>query len=232
MNPTALRQRLALACVIAVGAACGEVGTPSGTGSTTTPIESSELGEDQKPDTTKSSTHDFGTQVGSEGFWGCIITSIDEVDGSELVPDTTEAADKMATRLTSGWTLSLDIVDRGTEEGGLWVDTPSRYALVKTDGCGNYIEARTTGLLDRGDSSVAVDGRLALSADTTAVNLAAPSTDDDVRAAWGDPSSAVLSYLEVDAELDADVLVGVVRHAECPESTCLGEDLALLVGTR
>jgi len=231
VNPNVLRQRLALACVIALGAACGEVGAPIGTGSTT-PVESSDIGDDQRPDTTKSSTHDFGTQVGSEGIWGCIITSIDEIDGSELVPGTTEASDKMVTRLTSGWALTLDVFGSGTEEGGLWVDTPTRYALVKTDGCGDYVEARTTGLLDRGDASVAVDGRLALSADRAAVNLAAPSLDDDVRAAWGEPSSADLAYLEVDAELDGLDLVGVVRHAECPESTCLGEDLALLVGTR
>lgn len=231
MSPNVLRQRLALACVIAFGAACGEVGTPSGTGSTT-PVESSDLGDDQRPDTTKSSTQDFGTQVGSEGFWGCTITSMDEIDGSELVPGTTESAEKMVTRLTSGWALSYDIVGGGIEEGGLWVDTPTRYALVKTDGCGDYVDARTTGLLDRGDTSVAVDGRLALSADATAVNLAAPSLDDDVRAAWGDPSSGDLAYLEIDAELDGVELVGVVRHAECPESTCLGEDLAVLVGTR
>ncbi len=235
-NPIPSRFRFAPAClaVASLAAGCGEVDV---SGTPTTPGTTIDDGGGSDPTgLTGPTTRGFGTQVGSEGFWGCSVTARTEHAVNALVPGSEQSAEKAAGDLTGGWSLVHDLIGFGTEEGALFVDLPSTYTLVETDGdCGSYVEARVTGLLDRSERSIAVAGLMVLSADTRALRLAAPSSDGDVREAWGEPAGADLSYLRVDASLDADgtMVTGSVSHADCLTQSCAQlDELALFAGNR
>lgn len=238
-NPISSRYRFAFACmaVASLAAGCGEVDVP-GTPTTPTPDTTTidDGGGSDPSGLTGPTTRGFGTQVGSEGFWGCVVTSRTDHAVDALLPGGDQTAEKSALGLTGGWSLIHDLVGLGTEGGALYVDPPSTYTLVETDGdCGSYVEARVTGLLDRSEHSVAVAGLMILSADTSELRLAAPSSDADVREAWGDPAGADLTYLRVDASLDADgtMITGAVAHADCLTQTCAElDELALFAGNR
>lgn len=214
-------------------AACEDTGSPAGTGSTTEYGDTTD-GRPGNTDPTDTGTrHPFGTQVGSEGFWGCVITTRTAVAAEELVPGTSSRAGKLAEDTAGQWVLDYSLTAGGTARGTLWVDAATDFTVVETDSCGSYVEARVTAILERDGADIAVDGLLALSADETAFRLAALSTDADVEEVWGTPPSASLGFLRVDGKLSGDAVSGSVSHADCLLATCTEQkELALYAGSR
>ena len=77
--------------------ACEDTQSPS-TSSTTGSGETSPSAITSGVEETQT-TLDLGTQVGSEGFWGCVITKATEVGSDALVPGTDQRLEKVTQQL-------------------------------------------------------------------------------------------------------------------------------------
>ena len=214
--------------------ACEDTQSPS-TSSTTGSGETSPSAITSGVEETQT-TLDLGTQVGSEGFWGCVITKATEVGSDALVPGTDQRLEKATQHLAGEWQLTLDVFEESPVDGALWVEAGQPALQVETDGaCGSYLMVQVEAVLDREESSVAMVGWAAFSATEYGLRLSAPSNDDAAQDVWGRPSSRSLAYLRLDASLaptDVD-LVGTIQHAACLTTSCAEQkDLALFVGNR
>lgn len=169
--------------------------------------------------TTPTATSSFGTQVGSEGFWGCTITAVTPIPRDELPPGFDRTAMEVAEELLGSWVVALDLGE-GAQEGDLHM-VSDQAAWVETEGdCGPYL------LLGVGAElslpalpPIPLEGLLGARVDDAALALASPADADAVQAVVGEPPFAG-AFLRIDAVVDVEALVGDVGWADCPRGTC------------
>lgn len=211
-------------------AACDGVEVSSGAPSTT------EVGSTTDPIVGTKGTNNFGTQVGSEGFWGCSVQSRLSLAATEDVPGFGVSAEDLAADRLGTWPVDLLPEDTQALEAGVLELGPAvAYTLVTLEGgCEPYLEVELRGTLARG-SNAAVDmrGLLATNDTEAGLRMVAPSVDDDAVLSWGPPPTSGTAWLRVDADLDAFDLQGDVAWADCVETTCANvAPLGTLEGSR
>ncbi len=186
-------------------------------------------------------TDSLGTQVGSEGFWGCDLDDTEPVYPGTLLPSFASPPEEVALPRIGEWLLELGSPDTtgATTTGGLSLVDEGTYVWFDVKdgpGCQDYLAILVSGTMRRGsDPALPVAGYLAVRPDAGKVALAATGDLDPWRQSWGEPAFGTSDDLEwhLDADIAPTSLTGSVAWTDCPEADCPNEDpLATVMATR
>ncbi len=186
-------------------------------------------GADTDPDTTQ------GTQVGSEGFWGCPIDGMEPLDPYDPLPDFGIPAE-LADSALGGWSLSLTPTGKSAAPGTLSQAAVS-WSLVRSHApCADHVVVGVSGTVDLDGAKLGATGYLGLRPGEAAYLLTLDDPSEAVATEWGLPAPPAgqdafrLSLAVADAKV-----TGVGAFAACgpTEVACAGASAALdVVGTR
>jgi hypothetical protein len=211
------------ASVLAIGSiACGSAGF-SGTDLDTADVADSGLGW--------ASTWSDGTQVGSEGLWGCTVESRTVID-ADAVPEGFDASPADLTAPFLG-RYEGEVFDVGSEvySGSLTTGSVSafeRVDVVEQDGCEDYIRVEIVGNLSAGAFvSGSVGGPLGLRPDASRLALVANLTDleGSARPILFAPADMDITTLTVSGDITATSLAGTMWFLGCSSGACITDDV-------
>jgi hypothetical protein len=173
----------------------------------------------------------FGTQVGSEGFWGCTITSAEAISG-DVIPEgfVSPVADIVAAH-TGVWPLQFTSAEGTSAPVDLEL-VGLRASWITLDGdCAPYLAVELGAQLRTDAVAISLPGQLAAQPDAAAFALSVPADREGVQAAFGAPSFDEPAWLQVDAALDPTTLMGDVRYGRCADG-CPVDELGRVDGAR
>lgn len=196
------------------------VGCPDGDGAGFTSGTSRDTGT-PRDSGTFDETSGMGTQVGSEGFWGCPIERVDPLDGTTDVPAIGGSPQALTARLVGEWPLqirdetggevtaaTLGLVDLGSY---LWVD------VTDGAGCVDHLASEVSGTVARGSSTTAWSGFVGITDGAARLLVTADGASDTLAEVWGAPAYApgVPATLRIDGTLDPARLDGAASWVDC-----------------
>jgi hypothetical protein len=194
-------------------------------GSTTYKPDTTGLGTPFDSGTSDILTNAMGTQVGSEGFWGCPIEDVRPIlNGADTIDELGGSPSSLTGERMGSWSLSIEdeggsgavpgtltLIDQGTY---LWLD------VAEGPGCSDHLASPVTGALVRdGAPAQPMLGVLAISALGTRLVITDEGDLSSTTSIWGTPSYADLTGVtfRLDGEADASTLGAEAAYVDCPE---------------
>lgn len=184
----------------------------------------------------------MGTQVGSEGFWGCPIVSEEPIgDRTTPIADIGGSPIVLASARMGPWPLQIQDAGASAPLAGTlvladgndyrWVD------VAEGEGCYDHLAVAVLGTIARGETSIEpVSGWLAIRDGASRLIVTSDASFATTSAAWGMPATLLgTPSLRIDAALDATLLDGQALYVECErtEIACAGAEVrATLIGER
>lgn len=189
-------------------------------------------------DTYETSQGLVGTQVGSEGLFGCRVTRATWVDDPLAVAQGfTESPSVLVAARSGEWIVAITTPTAGTT-GTLSLTPTGVYEMVgveETTGCRDYIRGVVDGRLVTGTVTDDVwAGSVAVRTDRSVVALTEPAAAAQLGMAPTFDTTGMSSVdLHLDAELSDTELSGTFAFIGCTGTTCTAPDPAgTLIGSR
>lgn len=176
---------------------------------------------------TLGTTEPMGTQVGSEGFWGCEVDDTEPVEPETWIESLGGTPSELLPPRVGAWT--LDVVPEGktgatkseltvADEGAyVWVD------VKEGAGCADYLHVPVTADF----SGVSLAGALGIRPDGARLIAGTSAGLADLQATWGEPEFAASADLawRLDATVEPTTLSGQVAWVDCPDAACPNTDV-------
>jgi len=177
------------------------------------------------------STWSDGTQIGSEGLWGCTVENRTVID-ADVVPEGFSASPADLTAPLVG-TYVGEVFDVGSEvySGSLTTGSVSafeRVDVVEQDGCEDYIRVEIAGDLSaEGFVSGNFTGPLGLRPDAYRLALVADLAvlEGSVRPLTFAPADMDDTTLTVSGDISATSLAGTMWFVGCASGACITDDV-------
>ena len=186
---------------------------------------------------------DPGTQVGSEGFWGCPIDRVHEVDGGTQIDAIGGTPSDLTSRLAGSWT--LEILDEAAAEpivGTLLLEDVGNYLWLDVAdgaGCTDHLASEVRATAVRGTTTTALLGFVAIAPGAGRVLITADDPLEDVASSWGPPAYPASASASVTFRLAGDLdpvgFVGRASFVDCDplDVVCAtADDVATVTGAR
>lgn len=163
----------------------------------------------------------MGTQVGSEGFWGCPIISIEPVlDRTSANPLLGGAPVELSAARLGIWPLQITDTDASdTVPGSMFIADGGEYFWVDVEegtDCYDHLVVSTIGTLSREEfPSETLSGWLAIREGASRLVVTSGASLAVTSSAWGMPSSASPVTFRIDADLDQSFLDGAAMYVDC-----------------
>lgn len=180
-----------------------------------------DTGTDLDTDTPPTETNGMGTQVGSEGFWGCPIELVTVVDGATALDAIGGPPDELTGRVVGGW--GLQIVDDGASEpvaGSLALVDAGNYLWLDVadgEGCVDHLASEVSATLVRGTTTTVLTGFVGIGSGAARLLVTAGGALDDVALTWGPstypPDTAVT--FRIDGDLTPVGFSGAASWVDC-----------------
>jgi hypothetical protein len=174
------------------------------------------------------------TQVGSEGFWDCLVEELRPIaDPTARIDALGGSAQELVAARVGAWNVAITPGSAGIltlADRGLYVLAD----VTEASGCEDHLVATVSATLSRDAATHALSGSIAVSPSAGRLLLA----DDDLAAAsaaWGAPSLAGAVAFRLEGDLDPARLDAVASYVDCadPMADCPGvEVLADVDGSR
>ena len=165
-------------------------------------------------------TQGMGTQVGSEGFWGCPIEKAEPIDGGIPREDLGGSPEVLTAALVGEWPLQIsDLLLGLTVDGSLTLTDEREYYwldVAEGTGCVDHAVSVVSGAVVRQGSSHSLEGLLGISANGNRLVVSADSAG--MISTWGAPIFTSVPNdvsFRIDAGLDPFSFDGTASYVDC-----------------
>ncbi len=222
---------LALACLTA----CGEVGDDD-TGPALADTAVGGNNEDDEDNEADTDDAQYGTQVGSEGVFGCQVESTTAIVNADAeVPGFAATANELLESHAGVWPGTLTV---GVDESASLEISPGTdlsYVTVSgDDDCADYIIVSANAALSASSVTGMASGDLAIRPDRgrLLVSTAWAPTVTEIEPTAFDPDLMDDVYVELDATITPPTLSADLRLVGCVGGTCTPETIGTLTASR
>jgi hypothetical protein len=170
-------------------------------------------------------TDQMGTQVGSEGFWGCPVEDVRPINGADTITEIGGSPSALTSERMGSWALSIeDEGGSGAVPGSLTLLDQGAYLWVDVQegsGCSDHLASPVTGALVRdGAPPQPMMGVLALKSGASRLVITDEGDLTSTTSVWGAPTYTDLTGVtfRLDSEIDATELGGEALYVDCPEA--------------